>query len=397
MTHAQAKARHVELVEEIRRHDHLYYIEARPEISDQAYDRLYRELIELEKEFADLVTPESPSQRVGGAPLRVQTVAAPGSHDEPRQHLLTTKCVSLSRGKRLLPHEKLDWVVEPKVTAWPSICATNRAWSSPARPAATHDRRRHHRQSENDSKHPSDFEDGQAGRPPKLMEVRGEVYLTKEMFAKINAERRSAGEEPFANPRNAAAGSLKQLDPRIVAKRRLEVILYGTGRIEGGHVPVTQVELLQWLKSFGFRGPDRHWFCRDLDELFQAIEELDRIRKQFPYETDGAVIKLNSIPLRDRLGSTSKAPRWGMAFKYAPDQAETKLKAIHVQVGRTGALTPVAELEPVLLAGTTVKRATLHNEDQIHRLDAKVGDTVIIQKAGEIIPEVVRGYSAPNR
>jgi len=222
------------------------------------------------------------------------------------------------------------------------------------------------------------------------LEVRGEVYLTKEVFANINAERRSAGEEPFANPRNAAAGSLKQLDPRLVAKRKLDIVLYGTGKVERGRVPPTQIELLDWLKSLGFKTPEKYWHCRSLDDLLRAIDELDKIRDHFPYETDGAVIKLNSIPLRERLGATSKAPRWGMAYKYAPDQAETKLNAITVQVGRTGALTPVAELEPVFLAGTTVKRATLHNEDQIRRLDVRVGDTVVIQKAGEIIPEVVR-------
>jgi DNA ligase (NAD+) len=220
--------------------------------------------------------------------------------------------------------------------------------------------------------------------------VRGEVYFTKDVFAKINADRRSSGEEPFANPRNAAAGSLKQLDPRLVARRKLEIVLYGIGKVEGGRVPPTQIELLHWLKSLGFRTPEKHWHCREVDELLGAIDELDKIRDHFPYETDGAVIKLNSIPLRDRLGATSKAPRWGMAYKYAPDQAETKLNAITIQIGRTGALTPVAELEPVFLAGTTVKRATLHNEDQIRRLDVRAGDTVVIQKAGEIIPEVVR-------
>src|SRR5439155_14225977 len=225
---------------------------------------------------------------------------------------------------------------------------------------------------------------------PELLEVRGEVYLTKEMFAKINAERQSAGEEVFANPRNAAAGSLKQLDPRLVAKRKLDIVLYGVGRIEGGSALQTQLELLHWLKSLGFKTPEKYWHCRSLDEQFRAIDELDTIRHRFPYDTEVAVIKLNSIPLRDRVGATAKAPRWGMAYKYAPEQATTRLKAIAVQVGRTGALAPVAELEPVFLAGTTVKRATLHNEDQIRRLDVRVGDTVVIQKAGEIIPEVVR-------
>src|SRR6266571_2269624 len=401
MTPAQAKARHAELSEEIRRHDHAYYVEAKPIISDREYDRLYKELIELEKQFPDLATPDSPSQRVGGQPLSEFT---PSQHLAPMMSLDNTYSQAevrqfVERLQKLLPGEKLEWVVEPKVdgvainlryengiftvgatrgdgTTGDDITANLktirslplrlqcRAGLSPAR-----DKR---------------------DACPALLEVRGEVYLTKEVFAKINVERRSAGEEPFANPRNAAAGSLKQLDPRLVARRKLDIVLYGTGKVDGGRVPPTQIELLDWLKSLGFKTPEKIWHCRSVEELLRAIDELDRIRDRFPYETDGAVIKLNSIPLRERLGATSKAPRWGMAYKYAPDQAETKLNAITVQVGRTGALTPVAELEPVFLAGTTVKRATLHNEDQIRRLDVRVGDTVVIQKAGEIIPEVVR-------
>ncbi len=391
MTEAQAKARHAELVEEVRQHDHLYYVEAKPVISDRDYDKLYRELLDLEKRFPDLVTPDSPSQRVGGKPL---------SKFKPSQHLVPMMSLDntysqeevrqfVDRVQKLLPHEKLEWVVEPKVdgvavnlryqdglfvvgatrgdgTTGDDITANLRTLRSiPLRLKAT-------------------------GDLPELMEVRGEVYFTKEAFARLNAERASAGEEIFANPRNAAAGSLKQLDPTLVARRRLDLIVYGTGRVEGGHPPATQLELLRWLKSHGFKTAENFWFCTSVDELFAAIDELDKIRHRFSYETDGAVIKLNSIPLRDKVGATAKAPRWGMAFKYAPEQAETKLKGITIQVGRTGALTPVAELEPVLLAGTTVKRATLHNEDQIKRLDARMGDIVLIQKAGEIIPEVVQ-------
>jgi len=401
MTLAQAKARHAELVEEIRRHDHAYYVEAKPAISDFAYDQLYHELLDLEKRFPELATADSPSQRVGGKPL---SEFKPSEHLVPMMSLDNTYSQDevrqfVERVQKFVPNEKLDWCVEPKIDGVAvnlryengifTVGATRgdgmtgdditanlktirslplqlqrRAGVSPAR-----DRR---------------------DDCPALLEVRGEVYLTKEVFAKINAERRSAGEEPFANPRNAAAGSLKQLDPRLVARRRLDIVLYGTGKVEGGRVPPRQIELLAWLKSLGFKTPEKYWHCRSVDELLRAIDELDGIRDRFPYETDGAVIKLNSIPLRERLGATSKAPRWGMAYKYAPDQAETKLKAITVQVGRTGALTPVAELEPVFLAGTTVKRATLHNQDQIRRLDVRVGDTVVIQKAGEIIPEVVR-------
>ena len=395
MTHAQAKARHAELAREIQGHDHAYYVEARPVISDFDYDRLYRELIDLEREFPDLTTADSPSQRVGGKPL---SAFASSQHLAPMMSLDNTYSQEevrafVERVQKILPDEKLDWVVEPKVdgvainlryehgvftvgatrgdgTTGDDITANLKTIRSiPLRLKAARD-----------------F--------PHVLEVRGEAYFTKDMFAKINAERQAAGEELFANPRNSAAGSLKQLDSSLVAKRRLDIILYGTGRIEGGKVPATQVELLGWLKALGFRSPEKFWHCRSTEELLAAIDELDRIRDTFAYETDGAVIKLNSIPLREKVGVTSKAPRWGMAHKYAPEQAETKLRAISIQVGRTGALTPVAELEPVLLAGTTVKRATLHNEDQIKRLDARVGDTVVIQKAGEIIPEVVRVVAA---
>src|SRR5439155_11695902 len=225
---------------------------------------------------------------------------------------------------------------------------------------------------------------------PALLEVRGEVYLTKAGFQKLNAERKAAGEELFANPRNAAAGSLKQLDPRIVAKRPLDIVLYGVGQVEGAaHPPETHAELLAWLKALGFKTPERTWHCRSMEELVAAIEELDKVRGRLPYETDGAVIKLNTLAQREKAGFTSKAPRWAIAYKYAAEQAETFLKTITIQVGRTGALTPVAELEPVFLAGSTISRATLHNEDYIRQKDIRVGDTVTIEKAGEVIPAVV--------
>jgi len=196
--------------------------------------------------------------------------------------------------------------------------------------------------------------------------------------------------ETFANPRNAAAGSLKQLDPRLVAKRPLDVLLYGLGKVEGAPRSIqTQAEMIDWFKTLGFKTPANTWRCHSADELVAAINELDKIRREFPFETDGAVIKLNSFAQRDRIGFTSKAPRWAIAYKYAAEQAETLLKAITVQVGRTGALTPVAELDPVFLAGSTISRATLHNQDYIRQKDIRIGDTVTIEKAGEVIPAVV--------
>ena len=410
----------------IEHHNRLYYEQAAPEITDSEYDALVKELEGLEhrqltkkpryRRVPELPLADSPTQHVGGNRL---SEFAPSQHLAPMMSLDNTYSQAevhsfVERVQKILPDEKLDWVVEPKVdgvainlryedgvftvgstrgdgTTGDDITANLKTIRSiplrlggPLTPSLS----------------PSAGERVPGGRVrgtsniPRVMEVRGEVYFTKEMFAKINAEKLAAGEELFANPRNSAAGSLKQLDSSLVAKRRLDIILYGTGRIEGGEAPATQVELLGWLKALGFRSPEKFWHCRSTEELLAAIDELDRIRDQFSYETDGAVIKLNSIPLREKAGVTSKAPRWGMAYKYAPEQAETTLRAISIQVGRTGALTPVAELEPVLLAGTTVKRATLHNEDQIKRLDARVGDTVVIQKAGEIIPEVVRVVTA---
>jgi DNA ligase (NAD+) len=408
MTPAQAKARHAKLTEEIRKHDHLYYVEAKPVISDLEYDRFYHDLLELEREFPDLSTPDSPSQRVGGKPL---SEFKSSRHLVPMMSLDNTYSQEevrafVERVQKLAPNEKLEWIVEPKVDG---VAINLRYENGVFEVGATRGDGTHGDDitanlktirsiplrlvgASSTSSH-SKSADAVEG-VPTILEVRGEVYFTKKEFARVNAERASAGEELFANPRNTAAGSLKQLDPTLVARRRLDIILYGTGHIEGGHRPQTQVELLKWLKTLGFKTPEKIWFCRSAEDLLAAIDELERIRRGFSYETDGAVIKLNSIPLRGKIGVTSKAPRWGMAYKYAPDQAETKLNAISIQVGRTGKLTPVAELEPVLLAGTTVKRATLHNEDQIKRLDVRVGDTVLIQKAGEIIPEVVSVVTA---
>lgn len=391
MTPSEAQDRHQKLVEEIRRHDHAYYVLAQPTISDQEYDRLYRELIDLEQQFPQLITPESPTQRVGGQPLKA---FKPVRHLKPMTSLDNTYSQQelrefVGRVQRLLPAEQLDWVVEPKIdgvainlryengvfscgatrgdgTTGDDITANLRTIRSI--PARLH----------------------RVAKTPALLEVRGEVYLTKAGFEKLNAERKAAGEETFANPRNAAAGSLKQLDPRIVARRPLDIVLYGMGQVDGlAEPPQSQREMLSWLKSLGFKTPEKTWHCASAGELVAAIEDLDKARRKYPFETDGAVVKLNSFSQREKAGFTSKAPRWAIAYKYAAEQAETELKAVTVQVGRTGALTPVAELEPVFLAGSTISRATLHNEDYIRLKDIRVGDTVTIEKAGEVIPAVV--------
>ncbi len=392
MTHAEAKTRHAQLVEEIRRHDHAYYVEAKPAISDHDYDRLYHELLELENFFPELASADSPSQRVGGAPLsEFKTVR----HAVPMMSLDNTYSQDemrdfVKRVQKLLPGEKLEWVVEPKVDG---VAISLRYENGVLVTGATRGNGTEGDDVTSNLKTIHSVPLRLHGKFPSVLEVRGEVYMTKAGFEKLNAERKAAGEELYGNPRNTAAGSLKQLDPKIVAKRPLDVVLYGIGELQNskpeGQSPKSQRELLDWLKSFGFKTPGRTWFCHSEDELIAAINELDKIRKNFPYETDGAVIKLNSFEQQRRTGATAKAPRWAIAYKYAPEQAETKLKTITVQVGRTGALTPVAELEPVFLAGSTISRATLHNEDYIREKDIRIGDTVIIEKAGEVIPAVV--------
>ena len=395
MTQAQAKKRHAQLVEEIRQHDHAYYVEAKPKISDRDYDRLYHELLELEKEFPELASPDSPSQRVGGEPLES---FKPVRHLLPMLSLDNTYSQNeirdfVKRVQKLLPDEKLDWSVEPKVDG---VAVSLRYENGKLTVGATRG-------------------DGTTGddvttnlktirsiplklsiaNAPQVLEVRAEIYLTKTGFEKLNAGQKAAGEETYANARNTAAGSLKQLDPKLAAKRPLDIVVYNLGKVEGASAhPKTHTEVLEWLKSLGFKTPEKIWHSHSADELISAINELDKIRKKFPYETDGAVIKLNSFEQRERAGFTAKAPRWAIAYKYAAEQGETKLNGITIQVGRTGALTPVAELEPVFLAGSTISRATLHNEDEIKRKDIRIGDTVVIEKAGEVIPVVVSVVTA---
>jgi DNA ligase (NAD+) len=391
MTIEKAKARHAQLVEEIRRHDHAYYVLAQPGITDQQYDRLYHELIDLETQFPQLITPDSPTQRVGGEPLKA---FKPVQHLQPMLSLDNTYSQEelrefVNRVQRLLPDEKLDWMVEPKVDGLAInlryengvfTCGATRGDGTTGDDITAN--------LKTIRSIPPRLRD--KGDGPAILEARGEVFLTKTGFEKLNAQRKAAGEETFANPRNAAAGSLKQLDPRLVAKRPLDIVVYGLGRVEGASgAPQTHDEVLAWLKGFGFKTPEKTWHCRSADQLVSAIDELDKVRRSFAYETDGAVIKLNSFTQRERAGFTSKAPRWAIAYKYAAEQADTLLRGITVQVGRTGQLTPVAELEPVFLAGSTISRATLHNEDYIRQKDIRIGDTVTIEKAGEVIPAVV--------
>ncbi len=372
---------------EIGEHNRRYYEEAAPVISDRDYDRLYRELLDLEARFPQLVTPDSPSRRVGGQPLKA---FAPVAHRVPMLSLDNTYSEEevgafYRRLEKLLPNEKIPVVVEPKVDG---VAVSLLYEKGQLQYAATRGDGSTGDDITQNIRTIRSVPQQLKGTAPRLLEVRGEVFMTKEGFAKLNAERSEAGLPVFANPRNSAAGSLKQLDPAITALRPLGVVLYGTGAVEG--IELTHhVQLFSLLKKLGLPCSERWWAASSLEEILHAIHELEKVRHDFVYETDGAVVKVDNYAQRESLGMTAKSPRWAMAFKYEAEQVETKLLDILIQVGRTGTLTPVAALEPVFVSGSTVGRATLHNEDEIKRKDIRIGDTVLIEKAGEVIPAVV--------
>jgi len=383
---SKAAQKHRELVEQIRKLDRAYYEEAQPLISDQEYDRLYRELLDLEAAHPELNTADSPSQRVGGAPLPHFTSVA---HALPMQSLDNTYSATeleafVDRIQKELPNEKLGFVIEPKIDG---VAVSIRYEKGKFVQGLTRG-------------------DGQKGddvtanlrtiqklpleikNHAPVLEVRGEVYYPSAAFEKLNRQREAAGEAAFANPRNAAAGTLKQLDSRLVAKRPLSIVLYGPGELRGVEC-ATQEEWLKLIKHAGLPVPEKFWTAATKADLLATVEDLDVERKKFPYATDGAVVKLNEWRLRSALGATSKAPRWAIAYKYSAEKAVTTLENVTFQVGRTGVITPVAELKPVLLAGTTVSRATLHNFEEIKRKDIRIGDHVTVEKAGEVIPAVL--------
>ena len=372
---------------EIRKHDRLYYEEAAPIISDRDYDRLYKELVDLESQFPDLATPDSPTQRVGGKPLKAFEQV---SHLVPMLSLDNTYSEEEvknfhARIQRLLPDERIPVVIEPKVDG---VAVSLIYENGKLRQAATRGDGAVGDSITQNIRTIRSVPERLRGGAPKLLEVRGEVYMDRKGFEKLNDKRKKQGLPLFANPRNAAAGSLKQLDPATVAKRPLGIVLYGTGAAEGLDIEVHS-EVFPLLKKLGL--PTTEWWrvAGSLEKILNAIHELDGIRHKFAYQTDGAVVKVNSFAQRERLGFTAKSPRWAIAYKYAAERVQTRLNDIIIQVGRTGILTPVAVLEPVLVSGSTVGRATLHNEDEIKRKDIRIGDTVVIEKAGEVIPAVV--------
>ena len=383
---ASDESRIAELRREIARHNELYYAKARPEISDRDFDRLLAELITLERRHPELASPDSPSQRVGGRPL---AEFQPYEHIIPMQSLENTYAKgevaefdAMVRG--LVGADALDYVVEPKIDG---LAFAAHYEDGILVAAAT---RGNGQVGDDVTANVRTIASLPLAIPANAawFEVRGEIYMPKQAFIALVEEQVERGEDPFKNPRNAAAGSMKLLDPRQVARRPLDVVLYATGRVDGAPQPATHAELLERLRALGFPVPPRTWRCRGVAEVLAAIDALEALRHDFPFEMDGAVIKVDDRSLYRKLGSTAKAPRWARAYKYAPEQAETVVEAITVQVGRTGVLTPVAELRTVRVCGSDISRATLHNEDEIRRKDVRIGDHVLVEKAGEVIPAI---------
>jgi DNA ligase (NAD+) len=392
----QPASRIEELRAEIRRHERLYHVEDRPEITDAEYDALMNELKKLEAAHPELVTPDSPTQRVGGAPVselpnvrhEVPLLSLDNAYDAGELEAWWKRVTDRLDGRapEVVCELKIDGLSISLVYEEGRLVraatrgdgttgedVTPNVRTIRAIPLTLHGRKAH------------------AG-VPALLEVRGEVYFPKKAFAALNQAREEAGEPLFANPRNAAAGSLRLLDARITAERKLSAFLYAMARWEGPGAPTRHAELLERLEALGFPVSPHRRLAGNLTEIQEFLDAWRTKRHELPFETDGVVLKVDSLADQKRLGQTAKAPRWALAYKFPPEEARTIVKDIIVQVGRTGVLTPVAEFTPVLLAGTVVKRATLHNLEDLARKDVRVGDTVAVEKGGDVIPKVTRVF-----
>ena len=385
-----AKQEIEKLREEIRRHEELYYVQDSPEISDREYDQLIENLQALEAANPDLITSDSPTQRVGGRPAEGFPEVV---HSRPMLSLDNSYNVDELRAfdercRRLADGRSLQYVAELKIDGL-SI-ALHYENGVLMRGVTRGDGRIGEEVTQNARTIravPLRLK-ASAAKIQADVEVRGEVFIPLDVFQKTNEEREELGEPRFANPRNAAAGAIRQLDSRLVARRKLDMFAYDL--LVGERKPfATHWESLEWMDKAGFRVNPHRARCDSIDQVIEFANKMEAQRDNLGYEIDGLVVKVNSTALQDEFGTTSKAPRWASAYKYPARQASTKVLSIVVQVGRTGALTPVANLEPVFLAGTTVSRATLHNEDEIKRLGLKIGDWVMIEKSGEIIPKVL--------
>lgn len=386
MDKAQASREIEKLREQIQYHDYRYYVLDDPEIPDSEYDEMMRRLIQLEKEFPDLITSDSPTQRVGAEPVEafgnvrhhVPMLSLSNAFDAAELKEFHRRVISIAGNE-------VEYVVELKIDGLAvSLVYEDGVFTRGATRG-----------------------NGEIGEdvtlnlktiktiplrlryPIPFLEVRGEVYMSKKAFEELNEKREQKGLPLFANPRNAAAGSLRQLDPRVTASRRLDIFTYGIGRIDGKTLS-THKEVLDYLKTQGFKVNERVKVFNNIEDVAAYCQEWVDKRDELPYEIDGMVIKVNSLELQEQLGNTAKSPRWAIAYKFPAEEKITKIQDIIVRVGRTGALTPTALLKPVKIMGSTVSKATLHNEDYIRQKDIRIGDTVVVKKAGDIIPEVVR-------
>jgi DNA ligase (NAD+) len=376
------------LRDEIRRHEELYYVENAPEISDREYDELLEKLQQLEAAHPELITADSPTQRVGGRPAEgfpevVHTrpmMSLDNSYNIEELRAFDERCQRLAEGR------KLEYVAELKIDGL--SLSLQYEDGVLVRGVTRGDGRIGEEVTQNARTIRSVPLRLKTKPIDTTLEVRGEVFIPRDVFERTNAEREEAGEPRFMNPRNAAAGAIRQLDSRLVARRKLDMFVYDL--LVNGRKPFpTHWESLDWLEAAGFRVNPHRKKCQTIDEVIDFANEKEALRDDLGYEIDGLVVKVNSTALQDEFGATSKAPRWAIAYKYPARQASTQVLDIFVSVGRTGALTPVALLEPVFLAGTTVARATLHNEDEIQRLGLKIGDWVVMEKGGDVIPKVL--------
>ncbi|MBI4791463.1 MAG: NAD-dependent DNA ligase LigA [Deltaproteobacteria bacterium] len=385
-----ARGRLRQLREEITYHDHRYYVLDQPVIADAEYDRLFRELLALEEKFPELVTADSPSQRVGGAPL-AKFATVPHSHAMLSLENAFSEAELRDFEERLRRFLKeapqMTYVAEPKLDGLAVELVYEQGLFILG---STRGDGRIGEDITQNLKTIAAIPLRLQGVAPDRLEVRGEVFMVGAGFKKMNEERAAAGEPLFANPRNAAAGSLRQLDPRLTARRPLDFYAYGVSDPADLAGCATQGELLGRLGELGFKVNPLVRRCPTMAEVIGHYRHLLEIRTQLDYEIDGMVVKVDSFALQERLGNKARSPRWAVACKFPASQATTRLKAIDFQVGRTGVITPVAVLEPVVVGGVTVSRATLHNEEEIKRKDLKLGDMVLVQRAGDVIPEIVQ-------
>lgn len=381
--------RAAELRQQLDHHNHKYYVEAAPEISDREFDRLLAELTTLEKDHPELVTPDSPTQRVGGSPIegfvkvahRAPMMSIENSYDadDLRKFDADTRKALGTAAVTYTVELKIDGVSISLVYEDGRLVVGATRGKGDIGDDVTHNLK-------TIGAVPLRLT---TPKPPKLFEVRGEVYMTRAELVRVNRAQLEAGEEAYKNARNLTAGTLKQLDPKECAKRKLSLFAYGVGAFEGIDLP-TQVDLLAKLKAFGFPVNPHTRHCTTIDEVIAFCGEWDTRRRDLGYDTDGMVVKVNEFAHRPKLGATAKVPRWARAFKFEAEQGVTKLGAVELSVGKFGELTPIALLDPpVELAGTTVGRASMHNASWMDKMDVRVGDTVVVEKKGEIIPQVV--------